>query len=336
MEGQDTNTQQESHKDQDVEMKDESPKNKQAAGPEETFFVPLDVLLMIKTAQNQNGLRNNDYYRYYKYCSRKIHRLRKATKFTNGRRKFVKNEITDEKVRQNQRAVQVPLFSAERDWAQAMFLKKQLTDHGDEFIRNKHTARKRLKKAYTYAQQFHELVKEIFDSQTTIEAEAYQCFIKATLDIEYSRYSDALDNLIKARVIYKNLIKSKDSLEAAIYNEKVEQIEPLMRLCTYNLQNETDEDMSNLEKLEQQLNEKENISSRVSESLTGGKRESTEDITNITYQGKAIPLKTQKLKNCFKKLEEQTEQVDASKKNNDLTLKEKIDAYTNLLHVIED
>jgi hypothetical protein len=336
MEGEDTSAHPNATQDQDVEMKVEEGKVQQAYRPEETFFVPLDVLLMVKTSQNQNGLRNNDYYRYYKYCSRKIHRLRKATKFTQGRKKFVKNEIDAAKVRLNQRAVQIPLFSAERDWAQAMFLKKQLTEHGDEFMRNKHTARKKLKRAHAHAKEFFEIVEEVFDKQTTVEAEAYLSSIKASLDIEYARYEDALDALLRTRIIYKNLAKSKDSLEAAIYNEKQDQIEPLIRLCTYNLQSQTGENMSNLEELEQKYNQREHVDTKVSNSITGTRRESIENITNITYQGKSIPLKTQKLKHCFQKLEGQLHNMEGLKDSRDLSLKEKIDNYTHLLHTIED
>ena len=30
--------------------------------------VDVDILIMIKSAQNQNGLRHNDYGRYHHYC----------------------------------------------------------------------------------------------------------------------------------------------------------------------------------------------------------------------------------------------------------------------------
>jgi hypothetical protein len=46
----------------------------------------IDLLIMVKSAQNQNGLRHNDYGRYHKYCVRKIYRLRRALKFTQGRK----------------------------------------------------------------------------------------------------------------------------------------------------------------------------------------------------------------------------------------------------------
>ena len=41
----------------------------------------FNSLLLVKSAQNQNGLRHNDYYRYHQYCVRKIYRLRKVLKF---------------------------------------------------------------------------------------------------------------------------------------------------------------------------------------------------------------------------------------------------------------
>lgn len=48
--------------------------------------IAVDLLIMVKSAQNQNGLRHNDYSRYHKYCIRKLHRMRKSLKFTHGRR----------------------------------------------------------------------------------------------------------------------------------------------------------------------------------------------------------------------------------------------------------
>ena len=50
---------------------------------EEVPFKPYSVstLLLVKSAQNQNGLRHNDYHRYHQYCTRKIHRLRKILHF---------------------------------------------------------------------------------------------------------------------------------------------------------------------------------------------------------------------------------------------------------------
>lgn len=36
------------------------------------------ILLIIKAAQNQNGLRHSDYGRYHRYCCRRMVRLRRS------------------------------------------------------------------------------------------------------------------------------------------------------------------------------------------------------------------------------------------------------------------
>lgn len=40
------------------------------------------ILLMVKAAQNQNGLRHSDYGRYHLYCARRMLRIRKKLGFT--------------------------------------------------------------------------------------------------------------------------------------------------------------------------------------------------------------------------------------------------------------
>jgi hypothetical protein len=47
--------------------------------------VSLDLLARVKAAQLTNGLRHNDYERYRAYLSRRLHRIRVATKLTNAR-----------------------------------------------------------------------------------------------------------------------------------------------------------------------------------------------------------------------------------------------------------
>ena len=63
------------------QVADEEKKNANA-------LVDVDILIMVKSAQNQNGLRHNDYGRYHHYCIRKLHRMRKSLKFTQGRKQF--------------------------------------------------------------------------------------------------------------------------------------------------------------------------------------------------------------------------------------------------------
>ena len=80
----------------------------------------VDVLIMVKSAQNQNGLRHNDYGRYHHYCTRKLHRMRKSLKFTQGRKQFVAKKVTAEEAKGNAKFIQLQVFKCEANWAYAM------------------------------------------------------------------------------------------------------------------------------------------------------------------------------------------------------------------------
>ena len=54
--------------------------------------------------------------------------------------------------------------------------------------------------------------------------------------METQQFKEALDNLVKAKIIYEKLATYKDTLEAVIYKEKVSQLDTLIRLCSFNLQ----------------------------------------------------------------------------------------------------
>lgn len=59
-------------------------------------LICLPVLKVIKEAQQQHGLRHGDYQRYRCYCSRRIRRLRKVLKVTQGeKRHFKKKDVTE-------------------------------------------------------------------------------------------------------------------------------------------------------------------------------------------------------------------------------------------------
>jgi len=80
----------------------------------------VDILILVKSAQNQNGLRHNDYYRYHHYCIRKLHRMRKSLKFTQGKKQYVKKVVTTEEAKKNHKFIHLMVFKCEANWAYAM------------------------------------------------------------------------------------------------------------------------------------------------------------------------------------------------------------------------
>jgi uncharacterized Rmd1/YagE family protein len=84
----------------------------------------VDLLIMVKSAQNQNGLRHNDYGRYHKYCVRKIYRLRRALKFTQGKKQYVQKLVSAEEASKNNKYLHILVFKCEAHWAYAMQMKQ--------------------------------------------------------------------------------------------------------------------------------------------------------------------------------------------------------------------
>lgn len=79
---------------------------------------------MIKDCQQQHGLRHGDYQRYRGYCSRRVRRLRKTLKMTQGdKRHYKRRDVTTTQLTaktSDERLIHIPLMMSERAWAYAM------------------------------------------------------------------------------------------------------------------------------------------------------------------------------------------------------------------------
>jgi hypothetical protein len=83
------------------------------------------ILLLIKAAQNQNGLRHSDYGRYHHYCARRMLRIRKTLGHTQHKKVakksvYVTKPITAELACSNVKFLHILVFKCEADWAYAM------------------------------------------------------------------------------------------------------------------------------------------------------------------------------------------------------------------------
>ena len=123
--------------------------------------------------------------------------------------------------------------------------------------------------------------------------------------MDIKQYDEALDNLLRAKIIYEKISAYKDSLEAIIYKEKTSQIDTLLRLCSFNLKgmmSAADEEKL-LAGLLNNYTKKAEIEAKVTKVKSDARREQIEKIEEITYNGKTVPLKTDKLKQVFKRVE---------------------------------
>ena len=79
---------------------------------------------MLKTAQQEHGLRHRDYQRYRRYCNNRCRRIRKFLKFRQGEKKrVVPRKVTEYEAKQNALFVHLCIMAIEQDWAYSMELK---------------------------------------------------------------------------------------------------------------------------------------------------------------------------------------------------------------------
>ncbi|XP_050432002.1 signal recognition particle subunit SRP68 [Adelges cooleyi] len=214
--------------------------NKENASENEEKKTPIftvELLKLIKEAQQQHGLRHNDYQRYRGYCSRRIRRLRKVMHLQQGdRRNFRKKNITEANLI-DERAVYIPLMLAERAWSYAM----QLRVEANTEPRKKFHLVSRLRKAASYALQLQKLCElDKFDARTQLETQAYVAWCEGMLQFELQDWKPAIENLKKAQMIYEKLASALNEEDAILYRNRYEELEPSLRFCAYNIGNETD------------------------------------------------------------------------------------------------
>ncbi|XP_057323807.1 signal recognition particle subunit SRP68 [Microplitis mediator] len=209
--------------------------NEESNQKEERVFT-LEILKIIKDAQQQHGLRHGDYQRYRGYCSRRLRRLRKVLKVPQGdRRHFKRKDVTAAMVHDD-KFLQVPLTMAERAWSYAL----QLRIESNTEPRKKFHLISRLRKATTYALQLQELIENVnCDARTKLEAQAYVAWMEGSLQFELQLWKDAMTNLKKAQVVYGELASALPESEQTIYKSRVEELAPSLRYCAYNVGDES-------------------------------------------------------------------------------------------------
>lgn len=219
---------------EDVEtVKDGEEMEQEVEEEEDTKQISLKVLSLIKEAQQKHGLRHADYQRYRGYCSRRLRRIRKAVGLVQGeKKKFNKKDVSEEILKEDKH-LHIPLVTSERAWAYYM----QLKFESNSDPRKKFHMINRLRKARKYAEQLEMVCAstEKVDARTKLETQAYSCWLGGTLFFETGKWAEAQTLLTKARTIYESLGQAVGEEEGALFRQKMEEITPSLRYCSYNI-----------------------------------------------------------------------------------------------------
>ena len=220
----------------------------------------LPVFGTVFRLQQEHGLHpEDDYIAYRKYLSRKMRRVRVASKFTHSPRGrgFAARPIGSSDVASSQDLLLLPLLLAEHSWAGALACKRRLevTKDGHRKIAN-HMVR-RLRKAVAHSADFEHLCSSfstkndkgggddggcgggveavLADERTILEAHAYRTWMGAQLDMEREEWQAAFEQLTVAHKVCSELGKMGTIAEQDFFLHKAEDLEQSLRYCSHHI-----------------------------------------------------------------------------------------------------
>jgi hypothetical protein len=83
---------------------------------------------------------------------------------------------------------------------------------------------KRFRSTFTQAKELLNIAKDGLDQVSVFEVQAYVNQMQAYYLMEISKHDQAMDALLEAKLLYDELrrLKDPDSLDAIVYNEKID------------------------------------------------------------------------------------------------------------------
>jgi hypothetical protein len=270
----------------------------------------MDILLSTSSMQHQNGLRAGigDFLRYSHFCRKKIQKLRKLFGLSQGKKKFQKVAITPELIKDN-KIFLILILECERNWAYGMYHKQELTAIGEDIKKLRHEITRKFRRATQNAKNIFDICQKYGDTQTQLEAEAYYNFINSNFLIFTRKFQEALDLLKKSCAIYEKIKQLKDTIESIEYEEKIKSMKTSMRLCIYNLSSTKDTILDEQE-FENTVNVDDiELTEKIEEIKKGVNKINEEDFT-VKYHGIVTPIKNEKLKSDFEKLNELNSKIE--------------------------
>ena len=168
----------------EIETTPEVIENRQYSIPSMNFEFELIFLVFqcIHGWQQQNGMRQNDFERYRRFCTVKIQRIRKRIGFLNKKGKLYEKKPFEVKDVKDANSLFYPLLNSERCWAYANELKEELNETRNTRIH--YHLLGRIKKASVWAQQLNSLCHQLCDDRTALESDAYYYYMKGNEGVE--------------------------------------------------------------------------------------------------------------------------------------------------------
>ncbi|XP_005095134.1 signal recognition particle subunit SRP68 [Aplysia californica] len=296
----------------------------------------LEALHLLKDAQQQHGLRHGDFQRYRGYCSRRIRRIRKSLHFPQGNRNRVAPKKVTPEILSDSRYLQLPLFCAERCWAYAMQLKSEANTEP----RKRFHMVSKLKKAVVYSEELASLCdSEKCDARTKLECQAYNAWIKGSLQFETENWESAMELYTKAKTIYEKLANAFSEELQALYQQRVDEISPNLRYCAYNIGDESA--LQDLQKMRIAAGE-DQLTLKLDDLLSQTREKQAATLSEVTWRGRTVPVKVEAVRLFLLNMQDLNTELEAAESMDsrvsiyESLLKQCIDAQQALRDVLQE
>ncbi|KAF8771648.1 Signal recognition particle subunit SRP68 like protein [Argiope bruennichi] len=313
----------------DTEPKTEDGNNNQqpdVADHQKTFT--LEILHIIKEAQQQHGLRHGDYQRYRSYCSRKLRRIRKSLHFMQAsKHRFQGKKLTEEALT-DVRFLYIPLMMAERAWGYAMQLKQEANTEP----RKRFHLVSRLRKASKIANELETLCESTkCDARTKLEAQAYAAWIKGSLYFELQEWQKAMEFFRVSQTIYEKLSEALNEEEIVLYKQRVEELIPNIRYCAYNIGDESAINDLMKMRLSSKTAGEDLLANDLDHLIAQTREKQAVTLSEVEWRNRKIPVRHEKIRLFLLNVQDSQMQVEQA-----ADLQAKIAVYEHLLMECKD
>lgn len=301
---------------------------KEATEDVKAYSITVEILPLIKDAQQHHGLRHKDYQRYRQYCARRLKRIRNTLNFKLGNRHGYKGKKISEDLVTDPRYLQMMLMNAERSWSYAMELKH----YANQEPRKKFHMVRKLNKASFYSSELNKLCElDHVDARTKLEAQAYNYWMTANLKFEIQDWQSAVDLYTQARTIYEKLSTAfVDASVKTVYLQKVDDIGPNIRYCSYNL-GQVGIDINELMKMRHSAAGQDQLAAKIDAAIKETREKLASSFGEVTWRGQTIPIKTEKARIVIQRVQSRKEELMRESGE-----EEKLEVYDNMLMECRD
>lgn len=269
-----------------------------------TFTV--EILQIIKEAQQQHGLRHGDYQRYRSYCSRRLRRIRKSLHFPQGSKHKVVPKKIQEEMLVDVRYLHIPLFCAERAWGYYMQLKSEANTEP----RKRFHMLSRLKKAVQYTADLARLCQSACcDARTKLESQGYQAWMKGTLEFELEDWRSAMELYTNSETIYSKLASAFTDETKDLYLQRVSEVAPNIRYCSFRIGDESA--VKDLLQMRLKSGEDAHLA-HLDQLLSQTREKQAATLSEVTWRDRTVPVKNEQVRLFLLNLQESDKQVESA------------------------